>query len=111
LFLTSPPATLASCGQGFTPAASLAPDQCSPPANAHPLTATVSKDAGKTWQIVGNLAAGPHEFILPLWLFLPAGIPSFLWWRKWKKARGGRGFPVQSPSAAPPPAPEAVKNI
>jgi len=47
--------------------------------------------------------------VLPLWLFLPAGIPPFLWWRKWKKARRGRGFPVQSPSPSSPPA--AAKNI
>jgi sialidase-1 len=27
-----------------------------------PLTAAVSKDAGKSWHIVGNIAGGPHEF-------------------------------------------------
>lgn len=27
-----------------------------------PLTAAVSKDGGKTWRIIGNIAGGPHEF-------------------------------------------------
>lgn len=27
-----------------------------------PLSAAISKDAGKTWRVVGNLAGGPHEF-------------------------------------------------
>ena len=27
-----------------------------------PLTAAVSKDAGKTWRKIGNIAGGPHEF-------------------------------------------------
>lgn len=27
-----------------------------------PLTAAISKDGGRTWQIVGNIAGGPHEF-------------------------------------------------
>jgi len=40
------------------------------------------------------------SFIAPLWLFLPAGIPPFLWWRKWKRKRRGRGFPVGVGSAA-----------
>lgn len=35
----------------------------------------------------------------PLWLFLPAGVPPFLWWRKWRK-KGGRGFPVEVTAAA-----------
>jgi len=51
------------------------------------------------------------KLILPIWLFLPAGIPPFLWWRKWKKARGGRGFPVEAISPAPPTAPETAKNL
>jgi len=37
-----------------------------------------------------------RALIFPLWLFLPAGVPPFLWWRKWrtKGGRGARGFPV-----------------
>lgn len=34
-----------------------------------------------------------QELTIPLWLFLPAAVPPFLWWRKWRK-KGGRGFPV-----------------
>ena len=34
---------------------------------------------------------------IPLWLFLPAGIPPFLWWRKWRKKRC-RGFPLDPAS-------------
>ena len=41
---------------------------------------------------------------VPLWVFLPAGVPPFLWWRRWTRNRG-RGFEVLAgaESAAPPP--------
>jgi len=42
---------------------------------------------GQSWESVKIL-------VLPLWVFLPAGIPPFLWWRKRRKL-GGRGFAVQ----------------
>jgi len=32
---------------------------------------------------------------VPLWLFLPAAIPPFLWWQKRRKL-GGRGFVVEA---------------
>jgi len=40
-----------------------------------------------------------HHLMIPLWLFLPAGIPPFLWWRK-RSTSGGRGFPVGVTSAS-----------
>jgi hypothetical protein len=47
-----------------------------------------------------------HRLVLPLWLFLPLGIPPLLWWRRWKRNRG-RGFavlPAPPPSAPASPA-------
>jgi hypothetical protein len=35
----------------------------------------------------------------PLWLFLPAGIPPWMWWRRWRRS-GGRGFAVQVAGSA-----------
>ncbi len=40
---------------------------------------------------------------LPLWLFLPFGIPPMLWWRKRRtnRGRGQGGFPVEAASQTP----------
>jgi len=37
--------------------------------------------------------------VLPLWLFLPAAIPPFIWWRRWRK-KDRSGFPVTMAESA-----------
>jgi len=61
----------------------------------------------KSFKSLGVASHSAQGLAIPLWLFLPAGIPPFLWWRKWRRGRGGRGFPVQSPSAPSPAGPSA----
>jgi hypothetical protein len=39
--------------------------------------------------------------ILPFWLFLPAAIPPFLWWRRWGRGNA-RGFAVETTEPALP---------
>jgi len=45
------------------------------------------------WQTGGYSHLSRWHLVLPFWLFFPAAVPPFLWWRKWRK-KGGRGFPV-----------------
>lgn len=55
-----------------------------------PLTAAVSKDAGKTWRIVGDIAGGPHEFGATSICFTSAGkvIIAYDWHRiPWDRTR------------------------
>jgi hypothetical protein len=48
---------------------------------------------GSDYSFSMNVLTHSVYFIFPLWVFLPAGIPPFVWWRKWRRA-GGRGFAV-----------------
>ena len=56
------------------------------------------------YYLVGTQAEGwrsSQRVVLPLWLFLPAGVPPLLWWRRWKRNRG-RGIAVLTAPRSPP---------
>jgi hypothetical protein len=46
--------------------------------------------------------ASQQYLAFPLWVFLPAGIPPLLWWRRWRRKQG-RGFPVEMKQPSAPP--------
>jgi sialidase-1 len=67
-----------------------------------PLTAAVSKDAGRTWQKIGDLAGGPHEFGATSICFTSAGkvIVAYDWHRvPWNRTvkTGGIRLAIMDP--------------